>query len=122
MEDSTLRMALLFDFFGELLTDKQREYFDLYFNEDLSLSEIAENAGISRQGVRAFIVKAESALNEYEEKTGVVRRFTAMQRELEDLSEKAERLCGALPEGTERRLAEEIAAGIDELKGWNNGI
>ena len=117
MEDSTLHMALLFDFFGELLTEKQREYFDLYHNDDLSLSEIAEIAGISRQGVRDFIVKAENALNDYEDKTGVVDRFTAMQRKLEALSEKAAMLRSALPDGAEKRLAEEIAAGICELKG-----
>lgn len=117
MQDSTLEMTLLFDFFGELLTDKQREYFDLYYNEDLSLSEIAENAGISRQGVRAFIVKAESALKEYEEKTGVVARFTSMQRELEALEKKAEALRGSLSDEDTIAIADEIIAAIEELKG-----
>ena len=51
MDDNKLRHTMLFDFFGELLSDKQREYFDLYHNEDYSLSEIAEKANISRQGV-----------------------------------------------------------------------
>ena len=52
MKNQTYRMTMLFDFYGELLTDRQKEFFDLYYNEDLSLSEIAENEGISRQGVR----------------------------------------------------------------------
>ena len=52
MKNQTYRMTMLYDFYGELLTDRQREFFDLYYNEDLSLAEIAENAGISRQGVR----------------------------------------------------------------------
>ena len=54
MKNQTFRMTMLFDFYGELLTDRQKEFYDLYYNEDLSLSEIAENYGISRQGVRPF--------------------------------------------------------------------
>ena len=53
---------MLYDFYGELLTDRQKEFFDLYYNEDLSLSEIAENAEISRQGVRDVIVRAEAVM------------------------------------------------------------
>ena len=53
MKNQTFRMTMLFDFYGELLTDRQKEFYDLYYNEDLSLSEIAENYGISRQGVPA---------------------------------------------------------------------
>ena len=60
MKNQTYRMTMLFDFYGELLTDRQKEFFDLYYNEDLSLSEIAENEGISRQGVRDVIVRAEA--------------------------------------------------------------
>ena len=61
MKNQTFRMTMLFDFYGELLTDRQKEFYDLYYNEDLSLSEIAENYGISRQGVRDVIVRAENA-------------------------------------------------------------
>ena len=50
MKNQTYRMTMLFDFYGDILTDRQRELFDLYYNEDLSLAEIAENCGISRQG------------------------------------------------------------------------
>ena len=52
MKNQTYRMTMLFDFYGEVLTPRQKEFFDLYYNEDLSLAEIAENYGISRQGVR----------------------------------------------------------------------
>ena len=63
MKNQTYRMTMLFDFYGELLTDRQKEFFDLYYNEDLSLAEIAENAGISRQGVRDVIVRCGSFIS-----------------------------------------------------------
>lgn len=75
MEDKAVRMTLLYDFYGDLLTDRQREFYDLYHNEDLSLAEIAENAGITRQGVRDVLVRAEATLSEFEEKTGLMQRF-----------------------------------------------
>lgn len=68
MTDETLLRAMLFDFYGELLTDKQREYFDLHYNEDLSLSEIADQTGISRQGAWDIIRRAEDAMAVMEEK------------------------------------------------------
>ena len=83
MDDDTLQMTMLFDFFGDLLTEKQREYFDLYHNEDLSLSEIAEKAGISRQGVYDIIRRAEKSLEEFELKTGIVRRWRSTRAGLE---------------------------------------
>ena len=71
-------MTLLFDLYGDMLTDKQRDFFDLYHNNDLSLSEIAENSGISRQGVRDVLCRAENALKDMEAKMGLIAR-----RELE---------------------------------------
>ena len=79
MKNQTYRMTMLFDFYGDILTPRQRELFDLYYNEDLSLAEIAENCGISRQGVRDVIVRAENAMTELEDKTGLVRRFLQLQ-------------------------------------------
>ena len=75
MKNQAYRMAMLFDFYGDLLTERQREFYDLYYNEDLSLAEIAENYGISRQGVRDVIVRAEAAMTEIEDKTHIIRRF-----------------------------------------------
>ena len=83
MKNQTYRMTMLFDFYGELLTDRQKEFFDLYYNEDLSLSEIAENEGISRQGVRDVIVRAEAAMQEIEDKTGLIHRFLQMQQHVD---------------------------------------
>ena len=70
MKNQTFRMTMLLDFYGDVLTERQKEFFDLYYNEDLSLSEIAENYGISRQGVRDVIVRAEAVMTELEDKTG----------------------------------------------------
>ena len=83
MDDDPLLMTMLFDFFGDLLTEKQREYYDLYHNEDLSLSEIAEKAGITRQGVYDIITRAGKSLIEMEQKTGVVNKWRETRTELE---------------------------------------
>lgn len=89
MKNQTYRMTMLFDFYGELLTPRQKEFFDLYYNEDLSLGEIAENAGISRQGVRDVIVRAEAAMQEVEDKTGIIKRFLARSAHLDAIGEAA---------------------------------
>lgn len=75
MKNKPLEMCLLFDFYGEMLTEKQKEMFDLYYNEDLSLAEISEHIGITRQGVRDSIVRAEHALRDMEQRLGLVARY-----------------------------------------------
>ena len=90
MKNQAFRMALLFDFYGDVLTDRQKEFYDLYYNEDLSLAEIAENYGITRQGVRDVIVRAEAILTDLEDKTGLIRRFHAMRSQLSDMVKDAE--------------------------------
>jgi len=83
MVDETLQNTMLYDFFSDLLTEKQKEYFDLYHNEDLSLSEIAESAGISRQGVYDIITRAENSLTDIEKKTGIIKKWIETRTELE---------------------------------------
>ena len=90
MKNQTYRMTMLFDFYGETLTERQKEFFDLYYNEDLSLGEIAENYGISRQGVRDVIVRAEASMQEIEDKTGLIRRFMQMQPKIAAIEEAAQ--------------------------------
>ncbi len=68
-------MVLLFDYYGEMLTERQRMCLDLRYNQDLSLAEIAQELGVSRQGVHDNIVRAEAHLEKMEEKTGCVRRY-----------------------------------------------
>ncbi|MBQ2846757.1 MAG: DNA-binding protein [Clostridia bacterium] len=80
-------MAVLIDFYGEMLTAKQRDFLEYYYNDDLSLSEIAENEGITRQGVRDAIKRAETQLLEMENRLGVAKRFDDMRRSLNDIIE-----------------------------------
>ena len=85
LTDENVRLALLYDLYGGLLTQKQRDIFELYRSEDLSLGEIAQHLGISRQGVRDALVHAEDSLRSYEEVLGML----AQQQERESLLAEA---------------------------------
>ena len=71
-----LTVVMLLDFYGDLLTEKQRNVIELYYDEDLSLGEIAEHENITRQGVRDCIKRGEQTMREMEEKLGMMRRFS----------------------------------------------
>lgn len=103
MENSAVMRSMLFDFYGELLTDKQREYFDLRYNEDLSLGEIAEQCGISRQGVWDIIRRAETAMTEIEEKTGLIKRFIERNAQIDELQNELKSI-GVTDEGIMKKL------------------
>ena len=110
MTDETLMRTMLFDFYGELLTGKQREYYDLHYNEDLSLHEIAEQNGVSRQGVRDVIVRAEAAMTDMEEKTGFVARAVRRRRAVEELAAEAEKL----EDSAEKRRIIELLSALED--------
>lgn len=78
-------MALLADFYGPLLTEKQSKIWDLHYEQDLSLVEIAELEEISRQAVYDLLKRTEKILQEYEEKLGLVRRFVAEQNKVSEI-------------------------------------
>ena len=80
-----LNVTVLLDAYGQLLTDKQRGAIDLYYNEDFSLAEIAEEIGISCQGVLASIKQGEKHLDEYEDKLGVVSRFHSISKKITEI-------------------------------------
>ena len=118
MDDQTLFMTMLFDFYGDLLTGKQREYFDLYHNEDLSLSEIAEKAGITRQGVYDIIARAERMLEDIENKTGVVQRWINSREELEQAKGIAEQISMSISDNDELlALAENLVQCLHKATG-----
>ena len=80
-------MGYLLDFYGEVLTPKQREMLNQYYNDDLSLSEIGENFGITRQGARDAIKHGETTLKELEAKVGFAARYRRVQEKLEELEQ-----------------------------------
>ncbi len=80
-----LYFSLLLEYYRPLITEKQRSLLDLYYNEDLSLAEIAQNEGITRQGVRDSVKKAESALLALEEKLHLAERFGKIETALEKI-------------------------------------
>ena len=107
MKNQTFRMTMLFDFYGELLTDRQKEFYDLYYNE------IAENYGISRQGVRDVIVRAENYMTEIEDKTGLIKRFMQLQPHVEKITDAAEQIKQLNFRRYEDRQLEELAGVIE---------
>lgn len=87
-----LDITMLLDIYGDMLTEKQRSFLDYYYNDDLSLSEIAENEGITRQGVRDAIKRAEAILLDMEEKLGHCRRFNFLKESVDEINTLADKI------------------------------
>lgn len=104
-----LEMTLLFDYYGDLLTERQRLCFDMRHNQDLTLGEIAQELNISRQGVHDNLSRAEALLRNMEEKTGCVRRDLACRRSMKIVLESAKKL-SAYPDEAVSGPARQIIA------------
>ena len=87
VKNQAYRMAMLYDFYGELLTDHQKEIYEQFILEDLSLGEIARDAGISRQGVHDLVKRCDRTLQEYEEKLHLVSRFLTVKEQIHKIRE-----------------------------------
>ncbi len=87
-----LEISLLLDFYGNMLTEKQRDAIENYYNNDLSLGEIANNLGITRQGVRDAIKKSEAILYHLEDRLGLAKKFAEMQKGVDTIVECAEKI------------------------------
>ena len=107
-----LKFVLLLDCYGELLTEHQRNVMELYYCDDLSLSEIGEPMGITRQGVRALIKRTEGLLLNYEEKLGFAGRLGKMRSCFEALEESAAQINDA---ELSARITEQIHKGMELL-------
>ena len=83
--EKKVEISMLWEIYGKLLTKKQNEFIDDYYNNDLSLSEIAENNEITRQAVRDIIKKGEKKLFEYEEKLGTMKRMLSQEKKIEKI-------------------------------------
>ena len=110
-----LEMTLLFDYYGDLLTERQRQCFDMRYNQDLSLSEIAEELKVSRQGVYDNLNRAEALLRNMEDKTGCVRRDLRNRQAIETILGAAEVL-KSHPDQTVSGLAQQILAAAQGLE------
>lgn len=94
--EKNMEISLLFDFYGQLLTANQHTAVELYYNDDLSLSEIAQDMQITRQGVRDLIKRSEQLLYGFEEKLGLCKRFNQVElimRQIKDDANKIEQIC-----------------------------
>ena len=85
-----LEQALLYDFYGELLTNHQKEIYEQFVLDDLSLSEIAESAGISRQGVHDLVKRCNKILEGYESKLHLVEKFLSVKAKVQKMNELLE--------------------------------
>lgn len=102
--EKNIEISLLFDFYGQLLKEQQQKAVALYYNDDLSLSEIATELNITRQGVRDSLKRSEAQLYLYEEKLGLYKRF----RETEQGLLEIEQLATKLTQDFDKELAEKI--------------
>ena len=110
-----LELILLFDYYGDLLTERQKMCFDLHYNQDLSLGEIARELSISRQAVYDNLSRTEALLKNMEEKTGCVRRDLACRKAAVKIGELAQELV-KLEEKTVSNLARQIIAQVQVLE------
>ena len=106
---------LLFDYYGRMLTDKQKEYLDLRYNQDLSLGEIAEIMCVSRQAVFDNLTRTEALLRRMEENIGCVKRDMLMRRALQEILEAATVL-DASSDPAVTALAKRIRAAAQSMK------
>lgn len=111
----TLEMTLLFDYYGDLLTERQRMCFDLRHNQDLSLAEIAEELQVSRQGVHDNLTRAEALLRNMEEKTGCVRRDLSCRKAAKTIASAAHTLAEH-SDSAVSQLALQILKAANELE------
>ena len=106
-----LSISILIDFYGELLTQKRFDVLDMYYNQDMSLSEIAEECGISRLGARDAIKHGEAQLNELEEKLGLAKRFMDISSYIKDMQTTVDEM----PEGKVKDKVRVLCVNILEL-------
>ncbi len=108
--DEITKQSLLWDFYGKLLTQRQRQVMELYTQENFSLSEIAEEFSISRQAVHDNLRSGQKALVSYEEKLGLVARYLETEKVIGTIDQKIEKTIEKIREGkiTDRSLIREL--------------
>lgn len=114
MQDN-LQISLLYDFYGPLLSDNMQQAVELYYNDDLSLSEVADIMGISRQGVRDTLSRAVKKLEDFESKLSLVSRFEQEQKILEKIITDADSVCSLTEKKNIKTLVESIKESASSL-------
>ncbi len=113
MFEKNLNISLLLDFYGDILSERQRDMLDMYYNEDCSLAEIAESYSISRQGVRSVLKKGETILIEMEEKLGLAARFIKMRNKSTEIASELDFINTKINNDD---ISSKIHSLIDEIK------
>ncbi len=113
-----LSISVLMDFYGELLTPKQRDTLDLYYNQDFSLGEIAQHMEISRQGVRDFIKRGEKQLEEFESALGLAQRFSSVSQEVEQAQEILNKLEALEHSQAAETMLSQLADALAKIKAY----
>lgn len=114
--EKNIEVSLLFDFYGELLKPSGRQAIDLYYNDDLSLAEIAAQTGITRQGVRDSIKRCEQQLFDFEKKLGLFRQFQTLRQGLDEIAVIAQKIKTDSLDSTIKALAQSIEQKAGALK------
>ena len=119
MFEKNMRLAYLLDFYGEVLDEHSRSVMNSYYEDDLSLSEIAEGIGISRQGVRHIIKKSEEQLDFLEQKLGLADKFFCIEETTKELDKIAKSLISSDSEDI-RILGIQVADAAEKIRSKNN--
>ena len=115
MFEKDMHYGILLDFYGDILTERQREMLECYYNDDMSLSEIADSVGISRQGVRSSIKKGTDILTDMEEKLGLANRFGKVQELISSISNELKGLRSSITDEVVCEKIDDIITRLSEL-------
>lgn len=113
--EKNVKISILLDTYGKLLTEKQYKLLDDYYNNDLSLSEIAENEEITRQAVRDNLKKGENNLFEYEEKLGFMKRSILQEEKVEKIITEINKIEKLVSDNKIEKLLEEVKCKLNSL-------
>jgi len=115
MFQKDMSISLLLDFYGDILNERRLEIMEMYYNEDLSLSEIADITGISRQGVRDSIKKSEKELQKLEATLGLSQRFQKLKNEIAAISSEIDSLIASADSDNINKKLSKLKDSLDSL-------